>query len=241
MMNTLFQDIGLYLNTENWLEAIVKFLAALILSGAVGLERQRKGRSAGLRTHVLVCLGATLLMIVSEHIARADMAASGSLDRARIAAGIITGIGFLGAGTIMKTGQEKVGLTTAAMIWFAAAQGITIGAGYLLTAFIGTAFALLVVMGFSSLEQRLASPGYFLFSVQLPAAEAHTESVMSHIAAAGDFEILATTIKSVQKSDHLQLTFQIRSKSANDFALLEELLRTRYAHACKVSLERQLV
>lgn len=240
-MNILFQDIGLHLGAENWLEATVKFAVALLLSGAIGLERQRKGRGAGLRTHVLVCLGATLLMIVSEYVARNGVAGGALLDRARIAAGIITGIGFLGAGTIMKSGQEKVGLTTAAMIWFAAAQGIAVGAGYLLTAFIGTAFALVVVMAFSALEQRLLMPGHFLLSLQLPAAEANTENIVGHIAASGKFEVMTMAIKSVQKSEHLQLTFQIHSKSTNDFGVLEELLHTQYAHAHKVSLERLLV
>jgi len=240
-MDTMLQDIGLHLSDEKVLEALAKFLAALLLSGFIGLERQRKGRGAGLRTHVLVCLGATLLMIVSEYVAHNGVTGGALLDRARIAAGIITGIGFLGAGTIMKSGQEKVGLTTAAMIWFAAAQGIAVGAGYLLTAFIGTAFALVVVMGFSALEQRLLAPGHFLFSLQLPADEANTEQVMRRIAAVGKFEITTMAVKSVQKSGHLQLTFQIHSKSANDFVALEELLRTQYAHAHKVSLERLLV
>ena len=233
--------MSLHLGAENWLETTVKFLAALLLSSAIGLERERKGRGAGLRTHVLVCLGATLLMIVSEYVARTGVTGGALLDRARIAAGIITGIGFLGAGTIMKSDQEKVGLTTAAMVWFAAAQGIAVGAGYLLTAFIGTAFALAVVMGFSVLGQCLPAPGHFLFSLQLPADEARTEEVMRHIAAAGKFEVMTMAVKSVQKSDHLQLTFQIHSKSTNDFGLLEEVLRTRYAHAHKVSLERLLV
>ena len=233
--------MSLHLGAENWLETTVKFLAALLLSSAIGLERERKGRGAGLRTHVLVCLGATLLMIVSEYVARTGVTGGALLDRARIAAGIITGIGFLGAGTIMKSDQEKVGLTTAAMVWFAAAQGIAVGAGYLLTAFIGTAFALAVVMGFSVLGQCLPAPGHFLFSLQLPADEARTEEVMRHIAAAGKFEVMTMAVKSVQKSDHLQLTFQIHSKSVNDFGLLEEVLRTQYAHAHKVSLERLLV
>ena len=141
----------------------------------------------------------------------------------------------------MKSGQEKVGLTTAAMIWFAAAQGIAVGAGYLITAFIGTTFVLVVVVYFSLLEHLLPAPGHFLFSLQLPANEANTETIASHIASAGKFEIMTTSVKSAQKNGHLQLTFQIHSKSVNDFAALEELLRTQYAHAHKVSLERLLM
>ncbi len=238
-MNTLLQDMGLHLTAESWLEAFVKFMTALLLSGAIGLERQRKGRSAGLRTHVLVCMGATMLMIVSEYIARdGGIFSSSSLDRARIAAGIITGIGFLGAGTIMKAGQEKVGLTTAAMVWFAAAQGIAIGTGYILTALIGTAFVLAVVIGLSAFEQMLPQHGHFLLAMQLPATEADVAQILRHIEAAGNFEIVTTALKSSEESGRLQLTFQIRSKSSHDFAILAEVLRTEYTHARKLSLER---
>lgn len=223
---------------ENWLEAVIKFSAALILSGAIGLERERKGRGAGLRTHVLVCLGATLLMIVSEYIARAADVSVGGLDRARIAAGIITGIGFLGAGTIMKAGMEKKGLTTAAMVWFAAAQGIAVGAGYLLTTLVATAFVLGVVTGLSAIEQLLPQRGLFLLSMQLPATEADVAQILRRIEAAGAFEIVTTAIKSSEENGRLQLTFQIRSKSTADFAILAELLRTEYTHAHKLSLER---
>ncbi len=238
-MNTTLQELGLHLTAESWLEALIKFLAAFILSGAVGLERQRKGRSAGLRTHILVCLGATMLMIVSEYIARTGGALSPSgLDRARIAAGIITGIGFLGAGTIMKSGQEKVGLTTAAMVWFAAAQGIAIGSGYLITATMGTAFALAVVLGLSVFEQFLPQHGQFLLAMQLPATEADVAQILRHIESAGSFEVVTTAMKSSEESGRMQLTFQIRSKSSHDFAILAEVLRTEYTNARKLSLER---
>ncbi len=238
MTQTIINDLGLNLTDENWLEACIKFLTALILSGAIGIERQRKGRGAGLRTHVLVCLGATLLMIVSEYIARTSGDELFRLDRARIAAGVITGIGFLGAGTIMKSGQEKVGLTTAAMVWFAAALGIAIGAGYLITALISTAFVLAVVIGLSAFEQVLPQQGYFMLSMQLPPAQADVAEILDNIEAAGSFEIITTAIKASEEGNRLQLAFQIKSKSSADFAVLAEVLRTRYAHAQKISLER---
>lgn len=237
-MHTFIQQLGLHLDAENWMEAGVKFLAAFALSGAIGIERQRKGRGAGLRTHVLVCLGATLLMIISEYIARGANGSGIALDRARIAAGIITGIGFLGAGTIMKSGQEKVGLTTAAMVWFAAALGIAIGAGYLITALIATAFVLAVVTGLSAFEQLLPQQGHFLLTLQLPPDEADVARILNHIESAGEFEIVTTGIKTSDEGNRLQLTFQIRSKSASDFGVLTNVLRTQYLHAQKISLER---
>lgn len=236
--NNLISSLQVHIGSENPYEIFLKLLIALFLSGAVGIERQRKGRGAGLRTHILVCLGATLLMMISEYISREAGEDMARLDRARIAAGIITGIGFLGAGTIMKSGQEKVGLTTAATVWFAAAQGIAIGAGYLITPLFATAFVLAVVIGLSAFEQILPQRGYFLLSMQLPASEADVGQILANIEAAGPFEVFTTAIKGSEENNRLQLSFQIHSQATTDFALLAEVLRTRYAHAQKISLER---
>ncbi|HOH28062.1 MAG TPA: MgtC/SapB family protein [Candidatus Hydrogenedentes bacterium] len=238
MLHAALQQMGAHISSENAFEIFAKFFIALVLSGAIGMERQRKGRGAGLRTHILVCLGSTLLILISEYIFREAGNGHGPLDRARIAAGIITGIGFLGAGTIMKSGQEKVGLTTAATVWFSAAQGIAIGAGYLITTLVATAFVLAVVIGLSALEQILPQRGYFLLSMQLPASDADVGQILANIEAAGPFEVFTSAIKGSEESNRLQISFQIHSRSTSDFALLAEVLRTRYAHAQKISLER---
>ncbi len=237
-LHIILQKLGAHLGSENAFEVFTKFFIALILSGAVGMERQRKGRGAGLRTHILVCLGSTLLMMISEYIYREGGGQLVRLDRARLAAGIITGIGFLGAGTIMKSGQEKVGLTTAATVWFSAALGIAIGAGYLITPFFATAFVLAVVIGLSAFEQILPQRGYFLLSMQLPASEVDVGQILANIEAAGPFEVYTTAIKGSEEMNRLQISFQIHSRSTTDFAILAEVLRTRYAHAQKISLER---
>ena len=237
-VDTILQSMSAHLASENFVEIFIKFFLALFLSGAIGIERQRKGRGAGLRTHILVCLGSTLLMMISEYIYREAGGETAGLDRARIAAGIVTGIGFLGAGTIMKSGQEKVGLTTAATVWFAAAQGIAIGAGYLITTLVATAFVLAVVIGLSAFEQILPQRGYFLLSMQLPASEADVGQILANIESAGPFEVYTTAIKGSEESNCLQISFQIHSRSTTDFAILAEVLRTRYAHAQKISLER---
>lgn len=237
-LNSILQNMGANIGSENPFEIFSKFFIALVLSGVIGMERQRKGRGAGLRTHILVCLGSTLLVMISEYIYREAGTSGGPLDRARIAAGIITGIGFLGAGTIMKSGQEKVGLTTAATVWFSAAQGIAIGAGYLITTLVATALVLAVVIGLSAFEQILPQRGYFLLSMQLPASDVDVGQILANIEAAGPFEIYTTAIKGSEENNRLQISFQIHSRSSSDFALLAEVLRTRYAHAQKISLER---
>ncbi|MGI6137527.1 MAG: MgtC/SapB family protein [Candidatus Hydrogenedentales bacterium] len=237
-LDTIYQILGNYHSEENILEIFIKLLLALFLSGIIGIERQRKGRSAGLRTHILVCLGSTLLMMISEYFYREGGGDAASLDRARLAAGIVTGIGFLGAGTIMKSGQEMVGLTTAATIWFAAAQGVAIGAGYLVTALIATGFVLAAVTGLSALNAILPQHGYFFLSIQLPTSETDVGQIVAHIEAAGPFEVFTTAIKEVEESNSIQVDFQVHSRSSRDFSVLAEVLRTRYAHARKITLER---
>lgn len=223
---------------ENLWEILAKFLLALVLSGVIGIERQRKGRSAGLRTHILVCVGATLLILVNEYIIRESESIAVRVDRARMAAGIITGIGFLGAGAIMKSGQERVGLTTAATIWFSAAQGIAIGGGFIITAVIGTVVVLVVLKGLFAFEEVLPQRGYFLMSMQLPAHEANLGQIMETIKSQGPFEIYTTAVKSCEERDCLHLSFHIESNSTQDFSLLAALMQTKYAHAKKISLER---
>src|SRR5438128_1990506 len=113
---------------------LMRLLMAMVAGGLVGLERELRGRQAGFRTNLLVCLGSALVMIVSNSIAVADWAARDvhvnvNVDPARIAYGVMTGIGFLGAGTIIKSGGSVRGLTTAAGLWCVAAIGLAAGFG----------------------------------------------------------------------------------------------------------------
>lgn len=121
-------------------------VAALFAGGLIGLERSHRGRAAGFRTHVLVCLASSLLMLVTVYEPHWMVRASGGtnmvLDPTRMAQGIMTGIGFLGAGAIIKEGFTVRGLTTAASIWTTAALGILIGIGFWYAATFGTVLAL---------------------------------------------------------------------------------------------------
>lgn len=109
--------------------ALVKMVMASICGALIGFEREMKGRPAGLKTFSLVCLGSALVMITNDFICQNITHGTG--DMARMAAQVISGIGFLGAGSIMVTGHNQVrGLTTAAALWVTAALGITIGAGF---------------------------------------------------------------------------------------------------------------
>ncbi|HEY2026103.1 MAG TPA: MgtC/SapB family protein [Gemmatimonadaceae bacterium] len=110
------------------LDLLVKLTLAVLLGGMIGFERELAGKPAGLRTNILICIGAALLMDVSTRIGLIDGHRVG--DPARIAAQIVSGVGFLGAGTIMQAQGMVTGLTSAATIWVVAAIGMTVGAGY---------------------------------------------------------------------------------------------------------------
>jgi putative Mg2+ transporter-C (MgtC) family protein len=116
-MNVL--DMGTIYGTN--VELIVKLVIAVVLGALVGFEREQKKRPAGFRTNMLVCLGSCLFTIVSMN--------SFSIDPARIAAGIVTGIGFLGAGSIIGSGKNIQGITTAATLWVVAGVGLAVGVG----------------------------------------------------------------------------------------------------------------
>ena len=153
---------------------------ALAAGGMIGLERSYHGRPAGFRTHALVCLSSCMLMVLTVYQDTWFSALSLdqiSVDPTRMAQGIMTGIGFLGAGVIMKEGLTIRGLTTAASIWITAAIGIMIGVGFYFPAGIGTALTLVVLSGFRWIERRMPIEFYanltvgFLRNAALPEAE----------------------------------------------------------------------
>jgi putative Mg2+ transporter-C (MgtC) family protein len=125
------------------IEIALKLGVALVLGALIGLEREVHKKTAGLRTHMIVCLSSALLMVLSTEVAR-DLDVAG--DPTRIAAGVMTGIGFLGAGTIIKHGATVQGLTTAASIWTAAAVGLAVGVGYYLPATLVVLLTLLTLL-----------------------------------------------------------------------------------------------
>lgn len=131
---------------------VIRSIFALICGGIIGLERERRGKPAGLRTNILICLGSAMYMIVGDLISYGADQAS---DPARIAAQVVTGIGFIGAGTIIQSRGTITGLTSAAVIWSVAAIGITIGAGHTLLAVFFTLLILFVLSILARFERRL--------------------------------------------------------------------------------------
>jgi putative Mg2+ transporter-C (MgtC) family protein len=139
-------------------EIILRLVTAGVLGGAIGVERELREREAGLRTHLLVSVGAALFTLISAYAFtdfRYGLESGITLDPTRIAAQIVTGIGFLGAGAIIRQGFSIRGLTTAAGVWAVAAIGMAAGAGYYMAAFVTTAVVLVGLGPLRPLERAL--------------------------------------------------------------------------------------
>ena len=137
------------------LDLLFKLVLAVLLGGVIGLEREIAGKPAGLRTNILICVGAALLTDVSIELTRGKLPGTRLGDPSRLAAQIVSGIGFIGAGTIMQARGTVTGLTSAATIWVVAAIGITVGAGLYFEAAGAGLLVAIVLAGLGTLEHKL--------------------------------------------------------------------------------------
>ena len=146
---------GLELN--RW-QICMRLLCAMAVGLVIGTEREYTHRPAGMRTHILVALGACAVMIIGQMIFVQYKPLGGAPDPARLAAQVITGVGFLGAGTIMREGANVKGLTTAASLWAVACLGVAAGGGYYTVAIAGMVFILITLTVFEVLQHKLVGP-----------------------------------------------------------------------------------
>ena len=147
------QHIVDYFHSFNLISVLLRIILAALLGGLIGIERSKNGRAAGLRTHILVCLGATLASMTGLYI---NYTYGGSGDVTRIAAQVISGIGFLGAGTILVKNESFVtGLTTAACVWATGALGVALGYGFYVAAIITTFLIVLINGKLNRLDKRV--------------------------------------------------------------------------------------
>lgn len=163
----MFFDLPLFGNNE--IDILIKLLLAAIAGGLVGLEREKHGRPAGLRTNILVSLGACAMMIISEAFylkyGMLDTESAVRFDPSRVAAQIVTGIGFLGAGVILKEGISVRGLTTAASLWVVASLGMAFGMGYFTLGAITTVLVLVSLVFLKKLDPMLKKDRYLTLTV----------------------------------------------------------------------------
>ncbi len=166
-------------------EIIFKLFFSAFLGGLIGLERDKKGRAAGLRTHILVALGSALFMIISNEIYQLYDGSNATsvlrIDPGRIAAQIITGIGFIGAGAILQLGLNIRGLTTAGSIWVSAGIGMAVGIEYYVPAIVTTVVALFSLIVLNKIETIYFKDAYIKLVVEMKDHKSLLEDFKNYI------------------------------------------------------------
>lgn len=211
------------------LNILVRLGASVIAGGLIGLERSYHGRPAGFRTHTLVCAASTLLMLLSVYQSIWLPDATGETvrtDPVRMAQGIMTGIGFLGAGVIYKENFGVTGLTTAASIWITAAIGILIGAGFYFPAGAGFVMTLLVLSVFRRIEAKMPSISYAHFQIRFDRDGTISEQTLRDMLKAKKFEVAAMSYRLVDNGDYYEYRAVIRTFQPHNMCELAEELRT---------------
>ena len=211
------------------LDIALRLVASLLIGGLIGLERSYHGRPAGFRTHSLVCLSTSLLMLVTVYETHWFPSLSEgriSLDPTRMAQGIMTGIGFLGAGTIMRDGLSVRGLTTAASIWITAAIGILIGIGFYFPAVIATLLTLGTLSVFRWIESRIPTQLYSQFVVRFARDKAMPEVQMRQLLTDYGFTVANLNYRLDVEADFIEYQMIIRTTQADNASKLTQALNT---------------
>jgi putative Mg2+ transporter-C (MgtC) family protein len=214
-----------------YVEIAIRLVAALAVGGLIGLERSYHGRPAGFRTHALVCLSTSLLMLVTVYETRWVPATSlgrTAMDPTRLAQGIMTGIGFLGAGTIMREGLSVRGLTTAASIWITAAIGILVGIGFYVPAGLATLLTLGTLSVFRMIEARMPAQFYAHLVVRFPRANVMPEPDLHRLLAQQGYTVAGLNYRLDADADFFEYRTIVRTKNPTSASRLSEVL---IAHA----------
>jgi putative Mg2+ transporter-C (MgtC) family protein len=177
--------------TNEFVEMAIRILVALAAGACIGYERSYRGRPAGFRTHALVCMASSILMLVTVYEAQWVQTPDAMirLDPTRMAQGIMTGIGFLGAGVIMREGLSVRGLTTAASIWITAAIGVLAGIGLYLPLVFSVVLTLGVLSLFQFIEARMPTQAYYHFEVRFAPDSTHGEKAVRELVTGQGFTI----------------------------------------------------
>ena len=214
------------MNSEN-LEILFRLVAALAAGGIIGLERSFRGRAAGFRTHALVCLASGLLMLVTVYEHQWFVAQGGSrvvVDPTRMAQGIMTGIGFLGAGVIVKEGLTVRGLTTAASIWVTAAIGILTGIGFYFAAGIGVVLTLGTLSLFRWIEGRMPIELYSNFTVRFAREAVMPEGALRELVARHGFSVANLNYRLIGEGGQFEYRMVMRTLKSDNVRTLSEAL-----------------
>lgn len=206
-------------------EILLKLFLAVLFGGIIGLERESHHRWAGFRTHILVAMGSCLIMITSIEIGQ--MYAATMADPGRIAAQVVSGIGFLGAGTILHSSSRIRGLTTAATLWAMAGIGLAVGAGLYFPAASATIFAFIILHYFRKLEARVLPTKFanrWTIELQLPFGAASTTMLFQILV---EYGLQINHVHMETLKDFTNVNLEVESLASFDRAQFIETLQQR--------------
>jgi putative Mg2+ transporter-C (MgtC) family protein len=208
----------------------VRLAVALVIGALIGLERSLHGRPAGFRTHSLVCLASALLMLVTVYQQKWMTEVPLEVlrtDPARMAQGIMTGIGFLGAGVIFKEGLTVRGLTTAASIWVTSAIGILVGIGFYFPAILGAAITLAVLAVFRMIENKLPTEFYSHHLIRFQRQAVIGEDDLRKLIGGHGFSVANLSSRLTDEGKFFEYRMTIRSRDHRATEQLSQHLRSR--------------
>ena len=207
---------------------VSRLVFALLAGGIIGMERALHGREAGIRTHILVCVSATLLMLLMNYqwlLVPKEFLDTVRVDPSRMAQGIMTGIGFLGAGVIIKEGLSVRGLTTAASIWMTASIGIVIGLGFYLPAVLTTILTFLALSVFRWFEGLLPAQKYAKFNVKFRRNQEHMdEAGIRKLITEHKIKTFQPSFRLTDEGRYLEYEMTIRARGKTNFSQLADTL-----------------
>jgi putative Mg2+ transporter-C (MgtC) family protein len=215
--------------TEELTVTLGRIGVALLVGGIIGLERSFRGRPAGFRTHALVCVASALLMLVTVYQSAWMTAVPTEAirtDPTRMAQGIMTGIGFLGAGVIFKEGLTIRGLTTSASIWVTAAIGILVGIGFYVPAAVGTAATIVVLSAFRAIERVLPVETYAHHTLRFARDAVMAEDQLRTMIGKYGFSIANLSHRLTDDGRCFEYRMVLRSRDARSAERLSQHLRT---------------
>ena len=225
--------------TTEYITITAHLIAALIAGGAIGLERGFHWRPAGFRTHTLVCVASSLLMLVTLYQWQwlpGIPLDTVKTDPTRMAQGIMTGIGFLGAGVIYKEGATVRGLTTAASIWLTAAIGILFGIGFYFPALLATAFALGILAAFRWFEARMPAQVYAYHHIRFQRTNTMSEKDLRALLSQHGFSIANMAYRVTENGQGFEYRMVIRTTDpANTSRLADDLRNLEIVREFRIS------
>jgi len=227
------------LNVSPW-EIVIRLFGAMMIGACIGTEREYTHRPAGMRTHMLVALGSAAVMITSQMLFCQYRIYGATPDPARLPAQVIAGVGFLGAGTIMREGTSVKGLTTAASVWAVACLGVSIGAGYYWLAGIGTVGMLITLIVFEWLQQKLMHGRYELYLFKVVSSNVVvTLGQINKLAVETDAIVAATNVEDEDAKGNYEISFKIDFRGRHAPTRMQQFLMDLTSDECTVSIKSE--